>query len=354
MRRRGTLAFLAITPILIGGLGVRAHLRAPVVRAAQTWAVQVGADVDLNNGVTANAYFPGAITVDAGDTVSWTFPALIPHTVTFDNGVVPPLAATGIVPDPGSGGADATAAINPVPTSGPPAAFDPKLQISSGVPLDPPDERTPFTLSFSQPGLYHYTCAIHGSAMGGTVTVLPAGAALPETSAQATGRGKAELAGAVGGTVGFFQANPAVTVGASPTSSIHAVTAGAASGDGVSLLQFLAKDITVRRGDTVSWTVADPAEIHTITFLSGGPDPEFLSVVPQANGSPKFIFPANVVGPAGGTTYTGQGYLNSGFIFDGGSFAVRIDAPPGKYDYLCLIHATGFPYNMKGTITVTQ
>lgn len=351
MQRWRALGFLATMAILLGGLGLRAQLGAPTARAAQTWAVQVGADVDQNNGVIANAYFPNAITIDAGDTVSWSFPALIGHTVTFDNGTVPPLAAA-VVVDPSAGTADISGQINPHNVSGASPVFDPKLQISSGAPLDPPDERTPFTLSFNQPGVYRYECAIHGAAMSGEVTVLPSGATLPETPAQATARGKAELAGAVGDNAGFFEANPAATVGASPASTVHQVSAGAAAGDGISLLQFLNKDISVHRGDTVVWTSADPAEAHTITFLSGGTEPEFLHITPQTGGLPKFGFAGNIFSPVGGTTYSGQGYLNSGFIFDGSSFAARIDAPPGTYQYVCLIHAVGFPYNMTGTVTV--
>jgi plastocyanin len=60
------------------------------------------------------------------------------------------------------------------------------------------------------------------------------------------------------------------------------------------------------------------------------------------------VIAANVAGPAGGNTYTGTGYLNSGILEAPGAFTVRFDAPPGRYDYLCLIH----PF-MTGTITVS-
>src|SRR5205823_3273914 len=112
-----------------------------------------------------------------------------PHTVTFDNGADPPLAISGRVRDPAAGSLEATAVFNPLGVSGPNAAFDPTVQISSGVALDPPEERVPFTPSFAQPGTYHYICAIHGPTMAGSVTVLPAGAVLAETPDQATARG---------------------------------------------------------------------------------------------------------------------------------------------------------------------
>lgn len=356
MRPHGTLAFLAATALALGALGARAQLRAPVAHAAQTWGVQVGADVDANNGITANAFFPNAVTIDAGDTVNWTFPSANPHTVTFDNGALPPLESGapggGRVLDPTAGSADVTKLFNPVNVSASNRAFDPAVQISSGVPQDPVDERAPFTLSFSQPGVYHFECAIHGAPMSGTVTVLPTGAGLAETPDQTTARGKGELDAAMATTTGFFRANPPRDAGAAATPSVHNVDAGVADGTGVQLLQFVNKDLTVHRGDTVVWTSAQETELHTVTFLSGGDEPAFLNITPQPGGLLKIVSPANVFSPVGGTTYTGQGYLNSGHINAGGSFAALIDAPPGTYQYVCLVHADDF--NMKGTITVSQ
>ncbi len=48
-----------------------------------------------------------------------------------------------------------------------------------------------------------------------------------------------------------------------------------------------------------------------------------------------------------GTSYSGKGYLNSGLLSDGQSFALTIDAPPGTYEYVCLVHDF-----MKGKIIV--
>ena len=54
-----------------------------------------------------------------------------------------------------------------------------------------------------------------------------------------------------------------------------------------------------------------------------------------------------MAGPAGGDTYTGQGYVNSGIMGPGTPFALRFDAPAGSYEYLCLVHP-----EMKGRVTV--
>jgi plastocyanin len=114
-------------------------------------------------------------------------------------------------------------------------------------------------------------------------------------------------------------------------------------------LRFLPEQLTVRRGDTVAWSLADPTEIHTITFTSGAPAPELVEVRPQPNGPPQLVIPAQVAGPAGGTTYTGSGYLNSGIKLAGTAFVLRIDAPAGTYQYVCVVHP-----NMKGTLVVEE
>jgi plastocyanin len=93
-------------------------------------------------------------------------------------------------------------------------------------------------------------------------------------------------------------------------------------------------------------------EPHTVSFLSGEPAPQSIDPRPQPAGPPLLVIPANVAQPQGGTTYTGQGFVNSGILgnFAGvGSFALRFDAPAGTYAYQCLIHS-----EMKGTITVTE
>jgi len=76
-------------------------------------------------------------------------------------------------------------------------------------------------------------------------------------------------------------------------------------------------------------------------------------LIPQADGTVLFAQRPDVFQPIGGTTYTGQGFLNSGQLFGGArgriAFVAEIDAPAGTYEYQCLIHP-----DMKATITVTE
>lgn len=315
--------------------------------------MQAGADIPIAPGtpggpVSGNWYFPSVVTINAGDTVSWTFPSVEPHGVTFDNGHTPAVAdMVSPLPD---GSVDLTGSLLPVPGPNPPTVFDPAAQLSSGVPTDPPDQRQPFTLTFNTAGVFAYDCPVHGRAMSATVIVQPAGSALSETPDKEKARGQAELTSASAALQG--PPPPAqAPYGLPGGSSVLAVNAGAQISLGVSILQFFPGDITVRQGDTIAFTGADPSEIHTVTFTSGAEPPPFLDVRPQPSGPPQIVFPAMVASPQGGTTYNGTGYLNSGILDPGQTFFVTITAPPGTYEYVCLLHG-GAPQNMKGTITV--
>src|SRR5690606_9585471 len=60
----------------------------PMADGTNLWKVTVGA-MDMANGIDMQAFFPGAITINAGDTVWWEFtPMGMPafHTVTFTSG----------------------------------------------------------------------------------------------------------------------------------------------------------------------------------------------------------------------------------------------------------------------------
>ena len=329
---------LALAAALAGlPLGLAGALAAGPAQAADTWTVQVGGD-DPAAGISTQAYFPSPLTIRAGDTVDFRFAAF--HTVTFNSGK-PELPI--IVPGPAAGEAAFGPGLFPAGPPGPNVTYDGTQQISSGAPLQGPPSEYAYRVTFTRPGVYGYVCTLHPG-MRSEVTVRETTAALTETPAQATARGQATL-GALVGTM--KAAIPGVRPAHAGTT--HAVTAGLGDAFGVSALRFLNGDLTVQRGDTVVWTNADPFEIHTVTFTSGATPPEFGEPRPpaQPGGPPLVVLPANVAGPAGGDTYTGQGYVNSGIIGAGTPFALRFDAPAGSYEYLCLVHP-----DMKGRITV--
>jgi len=54
---------------------------------------------------------------------------------------------------------------------------------------------------------------------------------------------------------------------------------------------------------------------HTVSFLSGGNEPDLVLVEPQQRGPPKFVLNPVMQMPAGGKVYSGKGYFNSGAIW---------------------------------------
>ncbi len=203
-----------------------------------------------------------------------------------------------------------------------------------------------FLMTFTRTGTFGYVCMIHPG-MRGNVEVREASASLPETPDQAFQRGQVTLNALNGKIRDDQQQVRTATIG-----SVHTAVAGFGDNFGISADLFLPSTITVRRGEAVVWYQPDPFNVHTVTFSSGANPPDVFEPRPQAAGPPQLVFPANVASPQGGTSYSGSGYLNSGLLTGGDSYAITIDAPPGTYTYYCIIH--GSPQvGMNATITVT-
>jgi hypothetical protein len=86
-------------------------------------------------------------------------------------------------------------------------------------------------------------------------------------------------------------------------------------------LQYFPANLTVEWGDTVVFSMSDPNQLHTVTFLSDGPESEFVVPLPQAAGPPKLLFPASIVQPQAGNVYSGSGLFHSGFMQQAASAA---------------------------------
>jgi plastocyanin len=332
LRLLTTAALLGLAMPAAGGVSAQG--------AAQTWDVQVGG-TDTGGvafggppgGPTPNfitqAFFPNPMVIRVGDTVQWTF-----------NSNQPPLPI--FVPGPNPGELALGPGSFPQGPTGPTAAYDGTARASTGIPLTPEQMQAAYRLTFTRPGVYGYVCEIHPG-MRGEVEVREAGAPLPETPEQARQRGQATLGALLAKVQEDAQALRPTHAG-----TVHTAVVGVSNGFGASALRFVHGDKTVNRGDTVVWTMADTFEIHTVSFTSGAAPPDVIEPRPQAAGPPLLVFPARVIAPVGGEAYTGQGYANSGLLTLGAAYALRFDAPPGAYEYLCLLH----PY-MRGRITVT-
>lgn len=289
----------------------------PQQSGPRTWFVQSGAAAD-NQAVQALAFYPSTITVDEGDSVTWTYPAGEPHTVTF----LGPQSAPPPPNDPS------------VPASAGGTSYDGSTYTSSGFILGGGS----YTLTFPKAGTYTYYCLIHGE-MVGTVTVQPKGTAYPKTvGAIATDNGPLIASDLTAGqsAVAKFPYTPGGTHLAAGISN----NLGAMPFTSSSVVRFLDGDklsdtsVTIAAGTTLTWTNLDANLPHTVTFgPAGQPFP----------GMPPFS------PPSGGTTYDGTTLVNSGPLFGGQSFSLKFTTP-GTYTYHCLFHDE--TENMIGTVVV--
>jgi plastocyanin len=136
------------------------------------WDVRAG---DEGHEFAALRFFPGQLTIKAGDTVRWTADSEFePHTVTFLGGDEPPDL---VMPEPQEGGPPRLI-INPavVGRAGGPVYGGTGYANSGtmGADFAPFTGLTTYELTFDTPGEYLYYCALHGSptrGMRATVTV---------------------------------------------------------------------------------------------------------------------------------------------------------------------------------------
>lgn len=113
---------------------------------------------------------------------------------------------------------------------------------------------------------------------------------------------------------------------------------------GLDFQSFLPKEITINAGDAIWYEFIPMGGFHSVTFLSGQPAPPLI--VPEmpaaaaTAGPPTLVFNPQVVWPAGGTTYDGTGFLNSGLdvLMQPGSYFVVTFSKAGIYDYQCIPH----------------
>ncbi|HET9095518.1 MAG TPA: plastocyanin/azurin family copper-binding protein [Candidatus Baltobacteraceae bacterium] len=241
------------------------------------------------------AFYPSTITVDAGDTVAWTYPSAEPHTVTF-------LGAGQATPPPPS---DPSA---PKPAGG--STYDGSTYTSSGFIA----MGYSYSLKFTKPGTYTYYCIIHQPEMVGRVVVNPAGTAYPADEDSYSTQAMAQTA------ADLQLAAQAVTQFPYPPGGTH-IAAGIAPGLAAAapshaiVNRFIVDTnvdgsaVTVPAGGTVTWTNQSNNAPHTVTFpVAGRP----LPVLPGDPFTP----------PMGGSTYDGTQVTNSGVLGPGQSYSL--------------------------------
>jgi|SRR5579872_3697268 len=287
-----------------------------------TWQLVAGA-ASANQAFQGLDFYPSAITIDAGDSITWTSGTEEPHTITF-------LGPRKSLPPPNDPSA-------PLPAGG--STYDGSVYTSSGFIF----KGQRYTLKFTKSGVYPFFCIIHPPEMAGVVTVHAAGDPYPQTQAQITELGTAQADADVLTADTSIRKFPFesgglhVAAGFGPTGSSAQSSlrteflvgpAGAATVSTSTVLRFIntptLKDtMAAHLRDTMVFTNLSANEPHTVTFTKGGaPPPPSLS--PFAP-------------PSGGNTVDGTKLVNSGPLFPGQSFKVTF-TKTGTFTYYCLFH----------------
>lgn len=363
------------------------HNAAPSPTAAgpQTYTLQTDmnrADLNLPATEFALAYFPQALSVHPGDTVSVSDnDSGEPHTVALGSLVdAAAAAAAKLTPAQQQGNPPKAvqALLDKVPSmlpNGPGDAFQVAAQpcyLASGVThgtgacavhtgdftgteslvtsgwLDP---NAPFTLKISanaKPGTYNFYCQVHGPSMHGTLTIAPTTTAIPSPDA-VKAAGDAAIAKAssqLGGAVATLHALTSKLAFAGAFSQAYQQGGVAAMGPA---------DIHVAVGGVVTWKIFGP---HSIYFNAPAAAQGTRVAAPDGSVHLNAAAFAPVGGPPppqnpgldNGGAWNGVGPHSSGFLlsFPPALYTYKLKfTKAGTYTYQCTIHP-----NMKGTVTV--
>ena len=221
--------------------------------AQQSWKATVGAQ-DKDMGKQVIAFLPNELWIHAGDSITWTSQAGDIHTVSFFL--------------PGQAYEDFNTGCPGVTPS--PATFDGSKCVTAA----PLVAGQSYTVKFPKAGNYKLLCLVHPQ-MTGVIHVLAASAALPHDQLfydeQAKQQAHALLQDADQDKEHHHHEEiedmlSARLVGKSVAAGVGEINATAGGFQSLSVVRFLHGTIEVHVGDTVEWSVLDPAEPHTITF----------------------------------------------------------------------------------------
>jgi len=316
-------SFLGMFPLIIAACSGGGSTSSAVPRSSGpvAWALTAGAS-DAQEANQGLQFYTNAITIDAGDSVTWTFPAGEPHTVTF-------LGNRTALPPP----TDPSAA---QPAGG--SSYDGSTYTSSGFML----LGKTYTLTFPKPGSFTYYCILHGQhgGMVGTIIVQQSGAPYPKAQTQYTTDAQASISRdltAASASVGEF---PYAVGGTHLAAGIASGLSNAPPATST-VVRFLDskseapnQSVSVHVGGTVTWTNLSNNFPHTVTFgIAGAPFPNLPPFAP----------------PSGGPTYDGTAVTNSGVMQPGQNYSLTF-TKAGTYTYHCLFHDD--TENMIGTVVV--
>ncbi len=347
---------ICILAILTGAASAQAQ-QGKTQPGPATWTVLVGGEAAIepqeygpSGAWQFMRFYPENITINAGDKIIWMLKSSEPHTVTF-LGPIKQMPAL-LIPENSS---SQRLLFNPLVIlpqgariyNGTMLTGSGQLDIETGFPRE-------YNLTFTEPGKFEYFCAFH-SMMKGNVTVQPAGTPYPKTQEQIDAEATKLLASDM--EAALLAEPNAENVSSHPGSNRTTVyEAKIGYGDGrIDWMRFAPTNLTIHAGDSIHWIRGSVETPHTVSFLSGGKEPELVIPEPQQRGPPKLILNPVVLMPAGGRIYNGTGYFNSGIIWGTmiplpGSKGYNLTFnKPGTYEYICMLHDY---MGMKGWIKV--
>jgi len=317
MNRRSSLGrWIASAAIALVGIVSTfvPHVALAAPPPAMEWHADVGAQ-SQNMAIQINYFFPRDITVNIGDSISWTFQANEIHSVTF-----PPDGAGGDTP------------------------FDSKIRAKGA-----PD----FKLTFLSSGDFKYNCVIH-TTMHGSVHVNAAGTKYPKSQKEYDKASKEQIKDLMDeGRDLIDQGKDASGQGDQGKDATDkgdhgikvTVGIGAMHDDGsVMIMRFLPSPRKIRVGDTVTFTNLDPEAPHTFTTMNLEYPTPFGAVVPEGLDTVLTVLPGHATMSNPDTDKVNSGVLaNVAFPFApppferGPVFKVTFTAP-GTYNYKCEFH----------------
>ena len=330
----------------------------PQADGTNLWKIVVGG-MDMENKVEYHGFFPGEITINAGDSIWFAEEMPMFHTVTFPAGSeLPPI----LIPDPEIDPATAAAGppkliLNPIMMTGAGGTSVDGSQLVSTA-GDVFGDGTPWVFTFPTAGTYDYVCIPHVSVMRAKVVVQEAGSALPMDQAgiDAAAAEQIALLQAQGLAEIEKYSAPASTKRDDGT-TLWEVALGAGGATQVRVQRILPDVMEITAGDSIKYINQSEGEPHTVSFIGAGETPPEDTIVEAfADGSPKLVQSMQTFMPQGGNTWSGTGWLNSGFtgIPELGlpmEYEILFDTP-GEYVPYCVLHGSAAGEGMAGKLTV--
>ena len=331
---------------VLAGFGVLVFAQLASGGAGQTasWTVWVGEQKKAPAGTPKqtflNQFFPGVLTINAGDKI--TFSSVGFHTASYTAGKpFPPFLLTpkgavyeGITDSAGQpfffdGEQKFEYGLGLFVPAGPKRITRGKFASSGVIVAENPRKPVTATYTFPQAGKFKMVCLIHPPDMAMNVVVKPKGATLPATPEEAAAKAQEELDAAWAVADRLVAQKP-------PRNTIYMGVENAKQRGGrTTVLDFIPNLTTVREGTTVTFRVKAPTEAHNVAF---GPvkyleklfrQTDFFPMGPNSKNqvTPFFVYGSDPPRtPYGGTATHGNGFYATP-LADGVRVGCRM--PPG-------------------------